>query len=60
MPVMRCMKNGKPGWKWGQSGTCYTGPGAKGKAEAQGRAAYAAGYGKDKKKTGGKGRAKKT
>lgn len=44
MPVQRCTKNGKPGWKWGESGTCYTGPGAKARAAAQGRAAYASGY----------------
>ena len=24
MPVMKCQKNGKPGWRWGASGTCYT------------------------------------
>jgi hypothetical protein len=23
MPVMRCRKNGKPGYKWGKKGTCY-------------------------------------
>lgn len=44
MPAQRCSKNGKPGWKWGASGTCYTGPGAKAKANRQGRAAYASGY----------------
>lgn len=44
MPVQRCTKNGKRGWKWGSSGTCYTGRGAKAKAARQGRAAYASGY----------------
>lgn len=48
MPVksVRTTKNGKPvqGYKWGDSGKIYTGPGAKQKAAAQGRAAYAAGY----------------
>ena len=24
MPVMRCTKNDKPGWKWGRGGYCYT------------------------------------
>jgi hypothetical protein len=33
MPLKRC---GKDGWKWGDSGECYTGPGAKKKAIKQG------------------------
>ena len=48
MPVQKVQttRNGKPttGYKWGQHGHIYTGPGAKEKAAAQGRAAYAAGY----------------
>lgn len=24
MPVMSCQENGKPGFKWGKSGKCYT------------------------------------
>lgn len=24
MPVKRCRENGKPGWKWGDRGKCYT------------------------------------
>lgn len=36
MPVMRCEKDGKDGWKWGESGTCYTGPDARQKAREQG------------------------
>ena len=24
MPLMRCQANRKPGWKWGESGKCYT------------------------------------
>jgi len=24
MPVKRCQKNGKPGYKWGDEGFCYT------------------------------------
>ena len=38
MPVMRCTKEGKSGWKWGKSGHCYIGLGAKAKAAKQGRA----------------------
>lgn len=38
MPVQRCTKNGKSGWKWGQSGKCYTGKNAKSKAKEQGQA----------------------
>lgn len=38
MPLMRCQKNKVKGWKWGSSGTCYTGLTAKAKAKAQGRA----------------------
>lgn len=38
MPLQRCQVNGKKGWKWGSSGKCYTGPGARTKALEQGRA----------------------
>lgn len=38
IPVKRCQKNGKSGWKWGDEGKCYVGEGAKEKALAQGRA----------------------
>jgi hypothetical protein len=38
MPVEKCTINGKSGWRWGKSGKCYTGPGAKAKAAKQGRA----------------------
>ena len=24
MPVMQCTEEGKPGWKFGESGKCYT------------------------------------
>ena len=48
MPVKKIntTRQGKPttGYKWGESGKVYTGPGAKAKAAAQGRAAYASGY----------------
>ena len=33
MPLKRCGDNG---WKWGDKGKCYTGPGAKKKAIKQG------------------------
>ena len=58
MPVHKVMQNGKTGYQWGQHGKVYTGPGAKDKAAAQGRAAHANGYtGKDNNKsTGSKGR----
>lgn len=38
MPIMRCQKNGKSGFKYGESGACYTGPGAREKAKKQGQA----------------------
>lgn len=38
MPLKKCTKNGKLGWKWGDSGKCYTGKNAKEKAKEQGRA----------------------
>lgn len=52
MPLMRCQKNNKPGWKWGRSGTCYVyTPGnttsekrAKDKALEQMRAIFASGW----------------
>lgn len=52
MPVQTCQQDGKRGYRWGESGKCYTYTAgslrskaqARLKAEAQGRAAYAAGY----------------
>jgi hypothetical protein len=38
MPIQRCSVDGKQGWKYGDSGRCYTGPGAKKKAIRQGLA----------------------
>lgn len=35
MPIMPCQKEGKSGFKWGESGTCYTGPDAKALAAEQ-------------------------
>lgn len=50
MPVMSCSKGGKPGYKWGKSGKCYTyisgneasKKRAHDKASAQGAAIHAA------------------
>jgi hypothetical protein len=49
MPVQRCQENGRPGWRWGREGKCYTHDGsdadsarARGEAEAQGQAIEAA------------------
>ena len=36
MPIKSCQKGNKSGFKWGDSGTCYTGPEAKKKAHKQG------------------------
>jgi hypothetical protein len=36
MPLKRCSVDGKKGWKYGDNGHCYTGPGAKKKAIKQG------------------------
>ena len=44
MPIKKCSTKGKSGYKWGNSGKCYVGKGAKGKAEKQAAAAYANGY----------------
>ena len=52
MPIKQCSSNGKPGFKWGNSGKCYTyTPGnkqsmeaARKKAQKQGAAAHASGY----------------
>lgn len=38
MPLQQCKQNGVSGWKWGSSGHCYTGSGAKKKAIKQGLA----------------------
>jgi len=44
MPVQKCSRAGRPGYKWGQSGKCYVGPGAKAKASRQGAAVRASGW----------------
>jgi hypothetical protein len=38
MPLKTCSAGGKSGYKWGDGGKCFTGPDAKEKALAQGRA----------------------
>jgi hypothetical protein len=43
MPVRRVVAGKKRGWKWGSRGKAYFGPGAKQKAERQGRAVKAKG-----------------
>lgn len=52
MPIKRCRKDNKPGFKFGDSGTCYTyttddpqsRQRARNKAETQGRAIRASGF----------------
>jgi len=44
MPTMTCQKNGKPGYKYGEHGTCYTGSGGKRKALKQAVAIHASGF----------------
>lgn len=44
MPIQRCKVKGKLGWKWGQSGKCYLGPGAIAKARRQEAAIRASGW----------------
>lgn len=38
MPLKKCTVDGKSGWKYGDSGHCYTGPGGRQKAIQQMRA----------------------
>lgn len=35
MPLTRCTKNGRSGWKWGEGGACYTYTKGNAKSEAQ-------------------------
>lgn len=44
MPVQKVTVGSRTGYRWGSQGTVYYGSGAKQKAQAQGRAAYASGY----------------
>jgi len=38
MPILKCQKNKKKGYKFGKRGTCYTGRDGLKKAKRQGRA----------------------
>ena len=38
MPIMRCQRNGKQGFKYGPTGHCYTGPNVRQRAARQGAA----------------------
>lgn len=38
MPLLRCTRDGKSGWKWGEEGKCYIGENAKENAISQGLA----------------------
>lgn len=49
MPLTRCSSKGKPGYKWGDSGKCYTGKDAKAKAMKQARAIEASKHGTSNK-----------
>lgn len=40
MPVQKCSKDGKSGYRWGESGVCFTGSDAKERAEAVGKAIH--------------------
>lgn len=51
MPLKRCNEDGKPGWKWGDRGKCYTYPPGDPKAEKEAKSkavkqAFAIGGGK--------------
>lgn len=50
MPLKKCTINGKSGWKWGDSGKCYTGKDGKEKAMKQARAIEASKHGTSNKK----------
>jgi len=49
MPILRCQKEGKLGYKWGPEGTCYIGAGARSKAVKQGAAIEASKMRQDEK-----------
>ena len=44
MPIKKCSINGKPGFKYGDTGKCYTGPSGRNKARNQGIAEIISGY----------------
>jgi hypothetical protein len=37
MPILPCRRDGEDGYKWGEGGVCFTGPGARRRAETVGR-----------------------
>lgn len=44
MPIQNCSKDGSPGYKWGESGTCYTySPGSEASRNAAKKKALAQG-----------------
>lgn len=51
MPVKKCKKDGKSGYKWGDSGACFTGSGGRERARKQGIAIESS---KNKKSKGSK------
>jgi len=53
MPLKRCYKNGQQGWKWGNNGTCFTGPNARSRAIKQAIAIIASGYKEGSNKAAG-------
>lgn len=38
MPLEKCQKGGRQGYRWGRSGICYTGQDAEARAQEQGKA----------------------
>ena len=44
MPLKECSVDGESGWRWGDAGTCYTGPQARQRALRQAAAIRASGY----------------
>ena len=44
MPIKKCIKNGKTGYKFGDNGVCFIGKDAKEKALKQSKAIFASGY----------------
>ena len=49
MPLKKCFRRLKPGWKWSDRGFCFTGLNAKAKAMRQGMAIEAKKAEKEKK-----------
>ena len=47
MPVEQCQIMNRKGFRWGKAGVCYTGAGARAKADRQGKAIESGEYNKD-------------